>query len=301
MEIDKAIERLAFIKYLYNVGVEQSRKPEPFCWASVLTFHDAIELFLELSAEYLDVSKRVKELRFPQYWDLLNPILKRKEKDELTQKIAMDKLNETRKAFKHHGTPPSKSAIDDCRINTTNFFEENTPTVFDIEFSEISLIDLIQYENSKKSLKQAQKLLNSDRKKDALCKAAISFIQLIDDYENKKKDEFGRSPFFFGTEWEPVDRTFIRQFKALQDAVKILSLGLDYRRYSRFRLLTPTVLRIVGGKYKIQWIKQDLERIPNTEAVQFCIDFVIESAIILQEFDFEVKPRKRRTLADIYQ
>jgi hypothetical protein len=44
------MERLAFIRYLHFLGVEQSRKTEPFSRASVLMFHDVIELYLELRA-----------------------------------------------------------------------------------------------------------------------------------------------------------------------------------------------------------------------------------------------------------
>jgi hypothetical protein len=43
---ESIVRRLAFIKYLYAVAIEQSKRPEPLCSASILTFHDAIELFL---------------------------------------------------------------------------------------------------------------------------------------------------------------------------------------------------------------------------------------------------------------
>jgi len=77
MEIDQAIKRLAFIKYLHTVGIEQVGKPEPFCWTSVLTFHDAVELFLELPMEYLNSGRRLRDIRFMQYWDELNPFINR--------------------------------------------------------------------------------------------------------------------------------------------------------------------------------------------------------------------------------
>jgi hypothetical protein len=38
--------RLSFIRYLYTQAFEQANQPEPFCAASVLGFHDAIEMFL---------------------------------------------------------------------------------------------------------------------------------------------------------------------------------------------------------------------------------------------------------------
>jgi hypothetical protein len=49
--------RLAFVRYLYGVAVQQSRYPEPLYGTSILTFHDSIELFLQLASEYLNVGK----------------------------------------------------------------------------------------------------------------------------------------------------------------------------------------------------------------------------------------------------
>lgn len=300
------MERLAFIKYLYTFGMEQSRKTEPFAWTSVLTFHDAIELYLELAAEHLDVSKRLKELAFMQYWDLLNPALIKKGRRELTQKIVMDKLNEARVSFKHHGIPPSKSIIEDLRPYVTNFLEENTPNIFDIEFSSISLIELVKCQAAKDTLKEAQRLLKDDKTEEVLDKTALAFVQLIDDYENRKKDEFGRSPFFFGK-----SMTFLSSFhmgiphrdkladfvdhvkesiEAIQESVKVLSLGLDYRRYARFHLLTPVVLRLWAGEGKMNYSLSRISKIvPTKEDAQYCIDFVVESAVTLQAFDFEVR------------
>ena len=305
MKIDKAIERLAFIKNLYNVGVEQSRRAEPFCWASVLTFHDAIELFLALASEYFDLEKRLRDIRFMEYWPLLSETLTKKGKGELTQKIPMEKLNKARVDFKHYGIPPSKSAIEDFRAGVTNFFGENTPIVFDVEFSDISLIQLVRCQATKDSLKSAQENLEKNKVEDSLDNVALAFAQLIDDYEDRKRDEFGRSPFFFG---EPM--TFLNAFsmsikgklgrfvdrvkesvESLQESVKILSLGLDYRRYAKFRLLTPVVLRL-GSRYHIQRIERGSKGTPTKEDVQFCMDFVIESAIALQEFDFSLEKQE---------
>ena len=294
------MKRLAFIKHLYNLGVEQSRKVEPLCYVSILTFHDAVELFLQLVAEYLDVKKRIKEIHFMEYWDLINHRLKEKGKSELTQKMAMERLNKARVAFKHYGTPPSKSAIEDFRVNVTRFFEENTDIVFNIKFAEISLIELVTYKNVYDNLKVACQLLEENKIEDSLDKIALAFAQLIDGFEDRKRDEYGRSPFFFGGEFTFLSSFFMHvtgdlgrfvdkvreAIEALQRAVKILSLGLDYKKYTRFGLLTPTVMRTVNGKYHIVRVKRGQKGTAAKEDVQFCIDFVIESALILQEYDF---------------
>ena len=57
MPIDRQIVgRLAFIRFLYSEGVQQSRRPQPLASTAVLSFHDAVEMFLLLAAEHLRVN-----------------------------------------------------------------------------------------------------------------------------------------------------------------------------------------------------------------------------------------------------
>jgi len=294
---DTIIKRLAFIKYLYRLAVEQSKRPEPLCSASILTFHDAIELFLQLASEHLDVGK--KDPSFMEYWDLIS---QRLSNQELTQKESMRRLNKTRVALKHHGTLPSKLDIEAFRAIATNFFEENTSIIFGIDFSNISLVELVQCENVKSNLKNAEELLKENNIEEALDKVALAFAQLIDDYEGRKIGLYGKSPFFFGkpmtflnslfmginrvtgSDFERKLAEFIDKVKesieSLQKAVKIISLGIDYRRYVKFQLLTPLVVRTAGG-YHIQRVQWGSKGKPTVEDVQFCVDFVIESSISL--------------------
>ena len=148
--------------------------------------------------------------------------------------------------------------------------------------------------------------MKENKIEESLDKVAISFTQLIGDYESRKRGRFGRSPFFFGESLTflssfhmGIDRSkerkladFVDKIKesveALQVAVKILSLGVDYRRYVKFRLLTPHLDRALAGNYLISRGNWGEKGVPSVEDVQFCIDFVIESAVILQEFDFNI-------------
>jgi len=304
MTIDKiTTQRLAFIRYLYTLAVEQSFKAEPLCYVSTLTFHDAIELFLQLSSESLNVGKR--KIEFMEYWELLNPEIKRRSSDqELTQKESARRLNDARVALKHGGTWPHRLEVEAHRTTATNFFEENTPIIFGIEFSGISLIDMIQCDAAKTSLKEAEKMLKEGHPEQALEKAAVALKQVIKDYEDRVRKQFGSSPFVFGR-----DMTFLSSFfmgwrgdremaefidkvkesvEDLQEAVKILSLGIDYRKYAKFMWLTPRVYLDEKG-YLIRPTLVIGERTAAQEDVQFCIDFVVESALILQEFEFGLR------------
>lgn len=304
MEIVDATKRLAFIKYLFSVGVEQTEKPEPLCWASLLTFQDAVELFLNLAAEYVDVKEKIRDTTFMGYWGLINTCLKKNGKAELTQIISMERLNIARVNFKHYGTPPSKSSITgDFKVSVTNFFEENTMIVFDIKFAEISMLEIVSYQKTRDELRKAEEFLNQNKLEESLDNAALAFQKLIEEYESKKTNKWGHSPFSVGShsyrrfsgfkmgiggdmgnfiDWTNESLT------AIQEIVKIIGFGIDYRKYAKFKLLTPYIMSLVGGTYSIQ----RKEEKQSVDDVKFCIEFVIESALTLQEFDFEVRDAK---------
>lgn len=294
------VRRLAFIRYSYRLGTEQSQLPTPLAAISILIFHDSVELFLQLASEFLDAETKAK-MEFMDYW---GPIGKKISGGELGMKEAMRRLNKARVGLKHAGIRPDKAEIEGFRGSVTEFFQDNTPKIFDKKaFDEVSMVDLVEYERARIDLKEAEELIRKKSFKDALVKIAIAFAKLTDDYEEKRRKLYGRSPFFFGESFafQSPDRlgfsgqnidTFLenvgRTLGELQEAMKILSLGLDYREYSRFRVYTPAILRIIEGEYVVQSIEpstsqSELEELSAEEKCRFCLDFVIESAMRLQE------------------
>jgi hypothetical protein len=264
-------------------------------------FHDSIELFLQLGSEQLNVSKQ--GLGFMDYWSLLEPKLGR----ELAEKGSLLRLNKARVDFKHYGILPSRLEIESFRASATSFFEANTPLIFGVEFRSVSMLELVQCKEARHSLAEADKFIIEGKYEDALDKIAVAFLQLIEDYENRKRTEFGQSPFFLGESLAFLGSSF-HQFRDLeemanrisntiediQDALKLLSLGIDYRRYAKFRLLTPRVVNTQGSflangePYNV--LRFHRETAPSLQDCRFCYDFVVESALHLQEFDFDVQP-----------
>jgi len=281
------------------MAVDQSRQPEPIAAVSILTFHDSVELFLQLAYEHLNVGTE-KNVPFIKYFDVLEPKLAGA---KLVQKVSMGRLNNARVSLKHHGTLPSTQSIEEFRASVTYFFEENTPSVFGLEFGAISMANLVKSAEARSSLEEAGQLIQDGKTRDAMDKIAVAFDQLISDYEQRSRTWFGRSPFYFGEslKFESAfhmgidDRklgTFVDKVKdsieALRRAVKFLSLGLDYRRYVKFNRLTPRVTRFIGSdRYQISYIRG--EEPPSVEECRFCYDFVVESAIRLQEFEVGIE------------
>jgi hypothetical protein len=301
------VRRLAFIKYIFELGNTQSQLPEPANSASILLFHDAVELFLQLVSEYLDVGKQ--QPNFIDYWDLISPKLS---SDGLPQKESMRRLNKSRVALKHHGTLPSKLDIESFRLAASSFFFESLPLIFNIKFTSISLIDFVGEENARQHLHEATAMLSAGNLDIAAQKVAIAFHALVDDYERRKQSQYGESPFHFGgftffdkffrqtrhasvetpdsrvlqSQLDDFSDEVTKSLESIQSAIRILAMRIDYPKYSKFLLVTPSVYKTINGQYDIH------ERNNNTisnEDVQFCIDFVVETALKLQEFDYTLK------------
>ena len=298
-------KRLAFIKYLFKQGIEQSSRPEPLCCTALFSFHDAVELFLQLSSELLNV--RSDRTRFMDYWDLISEKLPRNQ--ELPQRESMRRLNKARVALKHHGNFPSRLDIDSYLLSSKNFFEEATSLVFNLSFSEISLANYVQPASAKSRVLGAETLIKENKLEPAIDNLAIAFLEILGDYEDSRSGGYRRSPFFFGeslsflssssmglkTRNSPFGVKFPQfvdkvkdSIEEIQKAIKILALRIDYRRYAKFKSLTPLIHHTMDGNYHV--VRNDWY--PSYEATkndaEFCFDFIIEMSITLQEFDYRL-------------
>lgn len=299
MTLDETtMERLAFNKYVVDMASQQAQEPQPMSATAVLSFHDAVELFLQHSAEYLNAGKAGKSyVRFMEYWEIISNALP--DDQELGQKPAMRRLNDARVSLKHQGTRPDTADIASFNVAVTDFFEENVPKVFGIEYSEISLISLVQYEETRNRLTQARQYLSEGERKEAIKELALAYDNLFFEYDQRMEDEFGYRPFSIGqkTRFGP-SKTDMREYgrdmeqfyemvtdslDGIEDAIRVVSLGIDYRRYSKFDALTPRVIRTIGGGVEAPDPPDEKEF--TDDEVEFCIDFVVESAIELQKMD----------------
>ncbi len=292
------IKRLSFIKYIYEFAREQSKLPPPQNFISVLMFHDSAELFLHLSAEFLNVNK--KDFKFMEYFTEIN---KKLIGQVLTQKMAMNTLNKERVSLKHYSLYPNPDNIENHRVNIQNFFEENCHIIFGIKFANISLLDLIKDDEVKKMLREAQNESNSGNYKKSLEFIALAFNTLLINYEETKKNSY-KSLFDIGEDLEYLslfswawlnDRggdldkigRITETIKEIQKILKILVLNLDSKKYIKFRFLTPIIRYKANGDY---YATRTLgsSKGENSNDVKFCMNYVIESALNLQKFDFEI-------------
>jgi hypothetical protein len=285
MPSEASLRRLAFIRGLFRVGAEQSRAQEPLCAAAILQFHDSVELFLHLASEHLKVG--APQPTFMQYFDLIDPGLAPR---VLGHKEAMRRLNKTRVQLKHNGVLPSRIEIEGFRASTAAFFDENTPVVFGLEFSAISLAHLISSASVREDMLAADGFITKHDRGSAIERIAIAFARLVQEYE-PQTGFGGREPYIRrpsrrdldeipSRELQPFLEDLMEAFDHLRQQVASLSLGLDIIRLRRFRQLTPAAAVVPSG-VSDTWT-EDRHRQISEEDLQFCYDFVVDSALKLE-------------------
>jgi transposase len=301
-------ERLSLIRYLFSVAEQQTRLPESVRSIALLTLHDVVELFLHVAAQHVNVPLGSGRMEFGEYFAKIaeaDPVKR------LTRQHQMRQLNAARIALKHQGVRTSGSDIENLRVAVSRFLSENTLLIFGVSLESVSVVDFIRFPIARKHLREAEMHLSEGGTGSAMIAIVQGFQSTIDEYEKEATQAHGRSPFSFAGDFM-FDRSFFRygaggispfgprdqgQFEdkivssieSLAGAVKMLSLGLDYRRYARFRLLTPPAhLLPIPGKGGPQLHVEALDNWPpSQEDCQFCFEFTVDSTLQLQEVVFE--------------
>jgi hypothetical protein len=289
------IKRLAFIRFLYGQGLEQAVRPQPLAAAALLSFHDAVEMFLLLAAEHLGVNLDMNTI-FDGYWTQVAA----QASVQLPARNAMRRMNNSRVNFKHHGSIPSATDLDQFRGDVTTFFTDATPLVFAADFNSFDMSDLVTHHGARTLLREAGIHADKGDYTEALALLSEAVQDLLIDYRFSKRTDYASTAYDIGqllrfgmhpdTPW--IDPTWDRAFFSLvdtvhemQDAMRVLAMGVDYPRYARFQMLVPLVLHPSDGHREVQ--PQKGLQVGNEE-YQFCKQFVIETALHLAETDFDL-------------
>ncbi|WP_432169070.1 hypothetical protein [Streptomyces sp. 1222.5] len=280
------MQRLAYIRFLSEEGAEYARRPHPLSCTAVLMIHDAVENFLGLATDHHGTNPDPK-IQFMQYWSEL----KTKAQIDLPGRGTMTGLNAARVALKHHGKFPSEQTISDAVRDSLRFFAAASPIVFGVDFDGMDMVDLLTQPETQQMLRDAQTHADVGDYAMAMAGLALAFEALLRHYANWEGIGY-RSPFTFGPRLFGTDEPKVHGREArsnarllkltefmdtAQDALRVISLGIDYPSLARFTVLVP----------KIHWYVNGGKRFDNLPSVsgltaedyRWSRHFVIESAL----------------------
>ena len=289
----QVVKGLAFVRFLYNQGLEQAGRPQPLATTALLSFHDAVEMFLGLAADHLGVSLTAN-VNFEGYFDQI----KQGVGIELPGRHPMRRMNKSRVGLKHHGLFPSPTDLEQFKGDVTTFLTDATKMVFKVDFLSLDMIDLVTHWRTLNGLRRAETQADEGDYTEALALLSEMFEDLLRDYADRKKATGKFSPYtlwpqsmrtMFGRVSDPVLAPRLKGIEEglerFQQAFRVLAMGVNYQRYARFELLVPWVSHFADGHREVRAVPGlDV----GDEEYQFCKQFVIETALHLAELDFDL-------------
>ncbi len=292
------VKRLAFAKYLLSLGKRQMTLHEPYASVSLLLFHDATEHLLGLVSEHVGVGK--SDLKFKEYWGAIHD---KRPNYDLPDRIAMERFNKARVALKHHGQQHSRAQLEEFQTSVLNFCDKVVADIFDTTLDAVSLSEFIVNERVRKSLKRAREAFERGETRKVRYLCALGFDDLMKSSELPKSRHFFGDQFSFDYWYKSVPYVYLdegrgadsnveeffkfiqKSLNALQDRMRIILMGIDFRLYARFHSITPRVGYSWNGKRKIS--ERETPELTHQD-VEFCIEFVIDAAFNLQDRSFTV-------------
>ncbi len=186
----QVVKGLAFVRFLYNQGLEQVRRPQPLATAALLSFHDAVEMFLGLAADHLGVNLS-EHVPFDGYFDQI----KQGAGIELPGRRPMRRMNRSRVSLKHHAIFPSPTDLEQFRADVTTFLTDATQQVFKADFLSLDMIDLVTQQNAVTLLRSAEAHAGQGDHTEALALLSQAFEELLKDYADRKQGTGEFSPY----------------------------------------------------------------------------------------------------------
>jgi hypothetical protein len=298
----EVVRRLAYIRYLHSLGIEQARLPDPMSSAALLMFHDAVESFLLMASEHFGAPS-IHE--FEKYWDALKPS-KIVGGVELPVQQGMKRLNRQRVALKHHGSHPNPTTVELIKNDTATFLVTASQLVFGVDYNAVSMSSVIPQEAVRDLVLAADAENTRGDRVEAMIALVDAWEELFHPWPQTKAIE-DSSPLRFGpsisrtlTEYEIATYLYnengsrrhprrnedigrqiaavTNAVTALQGAARLTAIGVDYTEYLRFRALTPHRDGYMTGQ---RTYHAPSNYAPSEENVTFCIQFVVTAALRL--------------------
>lgn len=273
------VARLVFIRQLSLKGKDESRQASPMSAAAILTLHDAVELFFVLAAD----EKGVQVKTNTPFMANFIPINQKIAPAQLEHKSSIARLNKIRTALKHSGILPAQEEIERACSGVVDFFEDNTPLIFNVDFSSISLVDLVMNDRAKQFLQKAKIYIADVDSEKAIIAITRAEKILWRGLEDQNMDYLpGRLSFSVDRDLEEILELAFKSIRQLDFVVLRLAYGIDPFRSKRFNLLVPHVFALLDSDETchVQWYGG--KKPPSLDDCRWCLDFVVDVAIRMQ-------------------
>lgn len=291
------LRRLAYAKSLLMHGVEHANGGTPIDMAlAVLHFDNAIEMSMQIILEFC-CAPFTLERSFRRLIGDVKKAVKSKEIgvdiDKIIRESELMNLRAARNNIQHHGIVPAAEEVRRYHILTEDIVSDITSELFEIPFQEISLCMLIKDKTTSKLYSDAEKAFSGGNYPEAL-KFSIAAFELAKNIEQSQI--YGSGLTFKGIvatgENTSTEKKIIKYADALAEEIEVLKLRLDYKKYQKYREISPKLKPFLLVGFPKTDIKQIIPKIEEIlgdalkkekstlkKHAEFCLSFAIGSIL----------------------
>lgn len=230
---------------------------------AVLIAHDAAELALGAMIDHFQ-AKVSSKATFGQLADAVSEKLSA---NGLPGHHYLNKLNNVRVAFKHHGELPDSGSWFDVIETTTNHLNDACLAVFNLRLIEVDTSDLIEDVEAHSLIKEAKQLKKDEFFKESLEKTGLALDRI---------------------NWSPSNLPYISLGKADPHLALLLSgYGIDPSSFIVLQELLPRI-QLNGPKWTLHqnghphnWVEEN---------ASFCLDTAVQIILLLQRAPHRPRP-----------
>ena len=250
---------------------------------------DSVELTLRAIVKHQSVVLKSDKAGFMEIIQAINEHFKSdSEPWRVPVQGGLEDLNRARIGFKHHGLTPSKVDAYKLVEYAKVFFQSVCPQIFSVDFDKLSLADLLEYEEVRGRLKQAESALQEENFQECFgCSAEVvelSFQRMETLFPLEHINlawQLGelRNSRGIRSVADNIQRELHKQFEKLREIAFLSSLSIDIFAYRRFKELTPVIQTMVGGKMILEYMRP----IEGYKEAEFCKSFAIDFALAVEQ------------------
>jgi hypothetical protein len=267
-------KRLVLVKRLYQQALVQSTSQHDLISSilSVIGFDLAIETMLKTIVSSLDPSRTLAD-SFQSVIQQADVVLDKEKLNPIPDKGHIYHVHTIRNNAQHKASYPSGTEVNDCRTYTRDFLQKVTLQVWDLQFDDINLSDLVQDKKAKELLKNAEDALDKNDYKKATEQAIAAFAWVF---------------YLVGNHIVgPSDSNKFSAIGKMQEAVLITTLGLNYAKYIRYRevvtdLNVAAYFTISGQGPTIAYGILKDKKIADATDAEFLIAYVTDSIVQIE-------------------
>ncbi|HDY87351.1 MAG TPA: hypothetical protein ENH82_04445 [bacterium] len=196
-------------------------------------------------------------------------------------------INKARVNFKHYGNLPDPSEGIKFQVYTEDFLKETMQLFFNIDFDDISFIDLILNDQIKEIIKKAEQNLKENKIEECIINCAKAEI-IITEVFTEILPLFNVSTYnllsninFKRGRGAILDREFRyigTYMNYLRTFTLISIININISKHIKFRNIITFVSRAEGGEFIVK-----NKRKYSSEEADYCLKYIIDLAIAVQD------------------